>query len=98
MTNQEWLSSISPAECYKAMNWLLNVYGKQFTSTEVAIIQWLEGDAPGDIEQLMIYKTLFRLEHDMNPNKKEYDAFKKYCEERVFEFALPAQVPIERRN
>lgn len=64
MTNQEWLSSISPAECYKVMNWLLNVHGKQFTSTEVAVTQWLEGDAPGDIEQLMIYKTLFHLEYD----------------------------------
>lgn len=42
MTNQEWLSSISPAECYKVMDWLFNVYGKQFTSTEVAIMQWLE--------------------------------------------------------
>lgn len=123
MTNQEWLSSISSAECYKAINWLLNVYGKQFTSTEVAVTQWLEsdncfgtadaisfrnnfleihdlktGNTSGHVVQLMIYEALFRLEYDMNPNKKEYDAFKKYCEERGFEFAFPAQAPIERKN
>ena len=42
MTNQEHLAKLSPEECYKTINWLVDIYGKSFTSSEIAIIEWLK--------------------------------------------------------
>ena len=44
MTNQEWLSHISPEEWVRAIHWLYHDYGTRFADSESAIIQWLRQD------------------------------------------------------
>lgn len=41
MTNQEWLATLSPEEWYQKIHWLYHVYGKQWTDTRSAILDWL---------------------------------------------------------
>ena len=42
MTNQEAMSKLSPEEFYLKMYWLMFNYGRQFSSTELAVIDWLK--------------------------------------------------------
>lgn len=43
MTNQEWLCSLSPGEFLNRIKWLLLNYGKRWTDSDPAIIEWLQG-------------------------------------------------------
>ena len=43
MTNQEWMCSLTAKEFLDKMLWLLKDYGKGWTDSEPAIIEWLEG-------------------------------------------------------
>lgn len=91
MTNQEWLSSITPIECYKTLGWLFNVYGKQFTSSELAITQWLEEER----EMTNLNYHFCPLDHKLICSKKletnckacpiaekEYEVSKEYLKEK----------------
>ena len=42
MTNKEWLATLSPNEWYKKVHWLFHEYGKRYTDTYLAVIEWLE--------------------------------------------------------
>ena len=42
MTNQQAMCSLSPEEFYDKMYWLMFKYGRQFNSTELAVIDWLK--------------------------------------------------------
>lgn len=42
MSNQEYLASLPPGECYDLMHWLWFGYGVKWTDTRQAIIAWLE--------------------------------------------------------
>lgn len=41
-SNQQWLSTLSPGEWVKTVDWLFNAYGNGFTSTNAAVAEWLE--------------------------------------------------------
>ena len=45
MTNQEKLATITPEKCYEKMLWLITVYGKRFTQSNIGIIEWLQKEA-----------------------------------------------------
>ncbi len=34
----------SPEETYDFLNWLINIYGMQFTDSRGAVIEWLKGE------------------------------------------------------
>lgn len=42
MTNKEWLAALSAEEWYQTIHWLYYVYGKRWTDTRLAILDWLE--------------------------------------------------------
>lgn len=42
MTNKEWLSTLSPKEWWDTIDWLYHVYGKRWTDSRLAIMDWLE--------------------------------------------------------
>lgn len=42
MTNLEHLSSLTSEEAYEIMRWLFFEYGRMYTLTREAIIEWLE--------------------------------------------------------
>ena len=42
MTNQEWMCNLTAKEFLDQMLWLLKDYGKSWTDSEPAIIEWLE--------------------------------------------------------
>lgn len=42
MTNKEWLATLSAEEWYQTIHWLYHVYGKRWTDTRLAILDWLE--------------------------------------------------------
>lgn len=44
ITNQEWLSHISPEDWVRVIHWLYHDYGKRFTDSEGAILKWLRQD------------------------------------------------------
>ena len=44
MTNQQYLSTISAEEWVRKIDWLYHEYGKRFTCSEPAIIEWLKGE------------------------------------------------------
>lgn len=52
MTNQEWLCSLSAKDFLCHIRWLLQNYGKRWTDSDPAIIEWLQGEhevnTPGD--------------------------------------------------
>lgn len=43
MTNQEWLCSLNAEDFLCHIKWLLQNYGKQWTDSDPAIIEWLQG-------------------------------------------------------
>lgn len=45
MTNQKAMCKLSPEEFWEKMMWLLHDYGRQYTSTELAVIEWLKQEA-----------------------------------------------------
>lgn len=44
ITNQEWLSHISPEDWVRVIHWLYHDYGTRFTDSEGAILKWLRQD------------------------------------------------------
>jgi hypothetical protein len=44
ITNQEWLSLISPENWVRVIHWLYHDYGTRFTDSEGAILKWLRQD------------------------------------------------------
>lgn len=44
MTNQEKLAKMTPEECYKVLSWLFTKYAMGYTSSEIAIIDWLRSE------------------------------------------------------
>lgn len=42
VTNQEAMSKLPPEDFYDKMHWLLHIYGMQFNSTRLAVIDWLK--------------------------------------------------------
>ena len=44
ITNQEWLSYISPEDWVRVIHWLYHDYGTRFTDSEGAILKWLRQD------------------------------------------------------
>ena len=45
MTNQEKLSTITAEEFYDKIMWLLHEYGKYYTDSRLAIIEWLQAES-----------------------------------------------------
>lgn len=41
MTNKEYLSTLSAEEWFIKIGWLFKVYGKSYTDSHIAIIEWL---------------------------------------------------------
>lgn len=41
-SNQQWLSTLSPDEWVKTVDWLFHAYGKNYTNTNIAVEEWLE--------------------------------------------------------
>ena len=41
MTNQEFLATLEPEQCYAVIDWLFHRWGMQWTDTRDAIILWL---------------------------------------------------------
>lgn len=53
MTNQQFLATLEPDQCYAVIEWLLHKWGRQFTSTKNAVILWLNQDyKPEDFERV----------------------------------------------
>ena len=44
LTNQQMLATISAEEFYDKIMWLLHDYGKSFTNSRLAIIEWLNSE------------------------------------------------------
>ena len=42
MTNQEYLSTLSPEDFYTKLEWLLHDYGRNYIDIRIAIINWLK--------------------------------------------------------
>lgn len=42
MTNKEWLATLSPDRWYVAVHWLFHDYGKRYTDTYTAVVEWLD--------------------------------------------------------
>jgi len=42
MTNQEYLSICQPEEAYALFEWLMHDYGRNYTDTRCAVIEWLK--------------------------------------------------------
>lgn len=42
MTNQEFLATLEPEQCYAIIDWLFRRWGRQWTDTRDAIILWLK--------------------------------------------------------
>ena len=58
MTNQEYMLSMPPQDCYVVMNWLTQEYGRRFTATHLAVISWLKAEAMfGQWEEVHGYVT-----------------------------------------
>lgn len=45
ITNQEKLSTITAEEFYDKIWWLLHEYGKRYTDSRLAIIEWLQAES-----------------------------------------------------
>ena len=41
MTNQEYLLNLEPEQLYDKLDWLLHDYGRNYTDTRAAVIEWL---------------------------------------------------------
>ena len=41
LTNQQYLADLPPEDCYEVMNWLFQHYGRRYTDTRKAIIDWM---------------------------------------------------------
>ena len=41
-TNKEWLATLSAEEWYQTIHWLYYIYGKRWTESRLAILDWLE--------------------------------------------------------
>lgn len=41
MTNQKWLSTLSPYEWMKTVDWLFHVYGRRHDNAHLAVLEWL---------------------------------------------------------
>lgn len=41
MTNQEWMLTQTPEKVVDTMHWLIEVYGKSYTQSDTAIVEWL---------------------------------------------------------
>lgn len=58
MTNQEYMLSLPPQDCYAAMEWAMLDYGRRFTSTPDAVIGWLGAEAmAGEWQKVHGYVT-----------------------------------------
>lgn len=66
MTNQEWMCSLTAKEFLDQMLWLLEDYGKSWTDSEPAIIEWLEDK---HIVQLKVGDEHFRIRRETMENK-----------------------------
>ena len=42
MNNKEYLSTVSAEEWYDVVQWLFHKYGKRYTESRGAIMEWLE--------------------------------------------------------
>lgn len=42
MTNQQTLATLSAEEFYDKIMWLLHDYGKRYSDSRLAIIEWLQ--------------------------------------------------------
>lgn len=42
MTNQEKMCKLSPEDFYEKLYWLFTTYGKTFTNSRTALIDWLK--------------------------------------------------------
>ena len=42
MTNKEYMATLTSEEVYDLLDWLMNVYGRGFTNSRLAIIEWLD--------------------------------------------------------
>ena len=48
ITNQQAMVNLSPEDFYNKLWWLWTVYGRGWTSSRLAIIDWLKGEYVGD--------------------------------------------------
>ena len=58
ITNQEAMSRLTPEEFYRKMYWLMFNYGRQFNSTELAVIEWLKQEAKEQCEKDRVRSAL----------------------------------------
>lgn len=42
MTNKEWLATLSAEVWFDVIDWLYHDYGKRYTDSRQAIIEWLD--------------------------------------------------------
>lgn len=42
MTNKEWLATLSSEDCCRVIDWLWHEYGRGYTDTRRAVIEWLD--------------------------------------------------------
>ena len=42
MTNQEYIAKLNPEELYLVIDWLMHDYGRNYTDTRCAVIEWLK--------------------------------------------------------
>ena len=48
MTGKDYLCSKSAEDMYETMFWLFNTYGRSYTDTRSAIIEWLKTEGATD--------------------------------------------------
>jgi hypothetical protein len=60
MTNQEYLATLKPDQCYAVIDWLLHRWGRKWANTRDAVILWLADEyKPDNFERV---KKLWNLE------------------------------------
>ena len=48
MTNQEYIAKLNPEELYLVIDWLMHDYGRNYTDTRCAVIEWLKKEYDGE--------------------------------------------------
>lgn len=60
MTNQQTLATLSAEKFYDTIMWLLHEYGKRYTDSRLAIIEWLKSDALDSKKDTMTKRELIK--------------------------------------
>lgn len=55
MTNKEWMATLTSEQFYDVMEWLMRKYSKQWTNSQVAIIEWLDEKHKGEEDTFKLF-------------------------------------------